>query len=77
VLGLTGAGHSALFKCQGADGRVVLRDHHCLAGERVVEEVRSSEVPRQFIMMNSLPAEAPADAGSKKSATTATASPKP
>jgi hypothetical protein len=77
VFALTGAGHATLYKCQGADGKVALRDRHCLAGERVIEEVRSSEVPRQFTMMNSVPAEAPADAGHKKSATTATSGAKP
>jgi hypothetical protein len=77
VLALTGAGHATLYKCQCADGKVVLRDRHCPAGEREVEEVRSSEVPRQFTMMNALPAEAPADPAGKKSATNANSTAKP
>ena len=77
VLALTGAGRATLYKCQSADGHVALRDRHCLAGERVIEEVRSTDVPHQFIMMNSVPVGAPADAGSKKTATTATSTTKP
>jgi hypothetical protein len=77
ALALTGAGRGALYKCQGADGHVVLRDRHCLPGEKVVEEVRSSAVPRQFTMTNTLPAEPPADAGRKKSATTPTSATRP
>ena len=73
VLALTGAGRATLYKCQAADGHVILRDRHCVAGERVVEEVRSSQVPRQFSMANS----PPADADRKKSATTATSANKP
>jgi hypothetical protein len=76
ALALTGAGHGTLYKCQGADGRVVLRDRRCLEGERVVEVVRSSEVPRQFTM-STVPAAPPADADHKKSGTTGTNATKP
>jgi hypothetical protein len=72
-LALTGAGRGALYKCQTADGHVVLRDRHCRVGENVVEEVRSSDVPRRFTMMNT----APADAERKKTAPTATSAAKP
>jgi hypothetical protein len=77
ALALTGAGRGSLYKCQSADGHVILRDRHCLAGEKVVEEIRASEVSREFTMVNTLPAAAPDDDARKKSATTPTGASKP
>jgi hypothetical protein len=46
-----------LFKCRDADGKVVLRDKTCHAGEREVTRTKPGDVSRQFTIIAPRPAD--------------------
>lgn len=48
-----------LYKCRDADGRTVLRDRHCPAGEQEID--RQHPMGRRFALYKPLPHEASQD----------------